>query len=326
MSKRKWGESFLKTGLPLEHLVLLKFKSLGFRCFPHVEYRRLDRDKEEQWFELDLHAISNERNKDTELTFLVECKYHDLSRFWFFLPCETRRWAFDSRILNPGPVQTLKDPKATSLLSLASQSYGGIVVSEDGAKQDNAVHTAIQQLANGFVPYALSTMFGENFDLDEGQKYPMATTLVPLVVTNARIFRLRPDVHSLESIRDASEPSDVADEVRWTWCYYEPSMALLEANDKAIEEHEEVINRLKKKHSFVTAKTFLLRTRPNWILVVTFNALDEAIRRVTEEFGKRETLTVPDTIKREEEEHQRFLDEIRRKYEAPNKTDAGEGK
>ena len=318
MSKRKWGESFLKTGLPLEYLVSSKFQSFGFRCSPHVEYSRLNRDREEQWFELDLHAVSNKRNKDTELTFLIECKYHDLSRFWFFLPYKTSRLAFDSRILNPGPVDTLKNPKATSLLSLAPQSYGGIVVSEDGAKQDNAVRTAIQQLTNGFVPYALSTMFGENFDLDEGQKYPMATTLVPLIVTNARIFRLRPDIDSLESIRDASEPSDVADEVSWTWCYHELSMALFEANSNAVEEYEKIINQLKKNHPFVAAKTSRLRTRPHWILVVTFSKLAEAVCRVAEEFGKSETLTVPKAIKREEEDFQRYLTKIKR--------DAGNGK
>jgi hypothetical protein len=318
VSKRKWGESFLKTGLPLEYLVSSKFQSLEFRCSPHVEYSRLNRDKEEQWFELDLHAVSNKRNKETELTFLIECKYHDLSRFWFFLPYKMSRLASDSRILNPGPVNTLKNPKATSLLSLAPHSYGGIVVSEDGAKQDNAVHTAIQQLTNGFVPYALSIMFGENFELDEGQKYPMATTLVPLIVTNARIFRLQPDIDSLESIRDASEPLDVADEVSWTWCYNELSMALFEANSKAIEKYEEVINQLKEKHPFVVAKPYRLRTCPNWILVVTFSKLAEAVCRVAEEFDKSETLTVTEAIKRDEEEFQRYLAKI--------KMDTGGGK
>lgn len=97
MSKKKWGESFLKSGLPLEHLTIVTFRSLDWNCRPRVEYTRENRNGEKTWFEIDLEASSYETNKDTSLSFLVECKYHDLNRFWFFLPHDSERWAFNRK-------------------------------------------------------------------------------------------------------------------------------------------------------------------------------------------------------------------------------------
>jgi hypothetical protein len=85
MSGQKWGESFLKSGLPLEHLTLLALKSIGWTCELHSEYLRANREGQLKWFEHDVIAYS----PDGDLELLVECKYHDESRFWFFLPCET---------------------------------------------------------------------------------------------------------------------------------------------------------------------------------------------------------------------------------------------
>jgi len=119
MTKGKWGESFLKSGLPLEHLTVGTRRSLGWLCRTHLEYERPNREKEITWFELDIEATCSEVNQDTELSFLIECKYRDLSRFWFFLPHEAQRWHFDDRVLNCGPLQTLTDPDANNLLPLA---------------------------------------------------------------------------------------------------------------------------------------------------------------------------------------------------------------
>ena len=72
MSKGKWGESFLKSGLPLEHLTLVTFKSLGWHCRTHIEYSRLNREKEEAWFEFDLEASGPNGNNNTHLSFLAD--------------------------------------------------------------------------------------------------------------------------------------------------------------------------------------------------------------------------------------------------------------
>jgi hypothetical protein len=54
VSDGKWGESFLKSGFPLEHLTYITFKNLKWVCYPSFEYTRPNREKEEEWFEIDL--------------------------------------------------------------------------------------------------------------------------------------------------------------------------------------------------------------------------------------------------------------------------------
>jgi hypothetical protein len=59
---------------------------------------------------------------------------------------------FDDRVLNRAPYETLRKPRANTMLETAPMSSGPMVVSEDGTKQDNAAYTAVQQVVNGFVP------------------------------------------------------------------------------------------------------------------------------------------------------------------------------
>ena len=50
MSGQKWGESFLKSGLPLEHLTFLALKSIGWTCELHSEYLRVNRERSPRIF------------------------------------------------------------------------------------------------------------------------------------------------------------------------------------------------------------------------------------------------------------------------------------
>lgn len=283
MSQRKWGESFLKSGMPLEHITLITLKSSGFLCSPNIEYLRLDEKSNKSWFEIDLYANSRKRNKDTHLSFLIECKYHDLSRFWFFLPCETDRWLFNDRILNCGPFQTLTNPMDKKFFSIAPLSYRGIVVSEDGSKQINSVYTAIQQIANAFVPVSLSRMYG--YLLGVGRGYtPINEALIPMIVTNARLFRLKPDITDLDVIRKSSTPGDIADELDWTWCYHDPTMELFDRNIVALESHLKKEKEKLDKYPICYKRLELWADRPNWISVVNIGALDKVIKMIEEHF------------------------------------------
>jgi len=300
MRKAKWGESFLKSGLPLEHITLLTFKRMQYYCSPNVEYARVE-EPTERWFELDLFASSWRSNRVTDLSFLVECKYHDLSRFWFFLPCEEGRWQFNDRVFNCAPVQTLARPRARGALALAPLSHRGLVVSKDGTKQENAVEKAFHQLSNGFVPYTLSHMF-YLLDVIEGYS-PHAMAIVPMIVTNAKIFRLRPTLRSLDRIRNAARPSDIADELGWTWCYFDPPMDLFDRNLDRIDIYKERNKELLSEFPSVESIFRSWSDRPNWIAVVNISALKSAVSTIQKYFfsiktkptepilGKRQTKT-----------------------------------
>ena len=301
MSKKKWGESFLKSGLPLEHLTIVTFRSLDWNCRPRVEYIRENLNGEKTWFEIDLEASSYETNKDTSLSFLVECKYHDLSRFWFFLPHDSERWAFNDRVLNVGPFQLLADPRSKSLLSLAPCSAGGIVISAEGDKQENAVSTAIQQIVNGFVPCSLNQFSYDldfhNSTLDIKDFLPSATAVVPMIVTNACIYRLKPEVTDLELIRNASSPNDIADEVEWTWCYHDPLMALINQNVDALEMHKMKEAELFYRFPYVEQRLEGFDGRPNWIAIVNIKFLKNTIKKIADHFQSIQTISVNNILK-----------------------------
>jgi hypothetical protein len=300
MTHSKWGESFLKSGLPLEHLTQVTFRRLGWFCTPEFEYSRLNRENEKAWFELDLIATCPKGNRNTELSLLIECKYHDLSRYWFFLPHDSQgRWCFDDRVLNCAPYQTLRNPRANTFLPLSPMSSGGIVVSEDGTKQDNAVHTALEQLANGFVPYSLSKMFGYNIDFrnvrkpeDELTFKPNVTALIPMIVTNATLYRLKPEVTDIDTIRNASAPSQIAQEVGWTWHYYDVPTQLIDQNSSAVEDHIKKEPEVVYRFPDVEDSLYDLLERPNWVAVVNIKALSGVLKEITDSFLSVETLKV----------------------------------
>jgi hypothetical protein len=286
MSNKKWGESFLKTGLPLEHLTVMSFTSLGWQCDLHYEYERNNRDGEATWFELDMIAYSPSKDVDG-LRFLVECKYHDASRFWFFMPCVTTSHTAQYGALEAGntvetnnrvfmyfPFQALVAPKSSSALELAPKSVWGVVVGSDGSKQENAIYTAIQQLANGFVPYSLDRFF--TFTTN----WP--TALVPLIVTNAKIFRLRPEVSDLDRIRKSSSPSEIADEINWTWCYFAPQKELLLQNLRQIDN---VSAKYKIGHyKAINEQITELWSAPSWVVVANINALKSTVQTIHKHF------------------------------------------
>ncbi|MFA6217513.1 MAG: hypothetical protein WDL87_07700 [Candidatus Omnitrophota bacterium] len=301
MSKGKWGESFLKSGLPLEYLTLMTFRSLGWHCDTHIEYERKNREGNSSWFELDLMASYHKRNQDTELAFLVECKYHDLSRFWFFLPHIKSSWHFDDRVLNVGPLQTLAKPRNSTFLEFAPTSSGGIVVAENGSKQDNAVCTAIQQLTNSFVPICMSTMFNYNIDfynVREGHDFQIySTALIPMVVTNAKIYRLKSTVTDIDIIRKAASPKEIADEIPWTWCYFDLPMSQLNSNYVSINEHEKKEKELICRYAQIKNSLSRFENRPNWVLITSIINLQNVIETISNNFMKLPTIAINSVLR-----------------------------
>lgn len=286
MANQKWGESFLKSGLPLEHLTVMTFESLGWFCSLHYEYLRQNREGETNWFELDIEAFSPDNDKG-DLRFLIECKYNDLSKYWFFLPCETASHTsqYDAlsageivesnqRVLNFAPFEALTEPLSPSLLALAPKSVWGVVVSQDGTKQENTIYTAINQLVYGFVPYSLDNFYRLT------RNYPIA--LIPMIVTTAKVFRLKPNIVDLNIVREASSPNDIADELDWTWCYHAPPHELLGYNLDLIDNHNKEYEL--EKYSVINDKLLELWQSPTWIAVVNINSLTNAVESIYKHF------------------------------------------
>jgi hypothetical protein len=287
MSGQKWGESFLKSGLPLEHLTVIALKSIGWTCELHFEYRRVNREGEPKWFEHDVIAYSPESERG-DLQLLMECKYHDESRFWFFLPCETEdhlaqygalsageNLYVDSAVLHSAPYELLAKPGAETLLPLAPKSVWGVTVSQGGTRQPNAVEEATKQLGFGFVPFCLENFYGFHRS--------RAVSVLPVIATSARLFRLRPEINTFDRVRGARAPNEVADEVAWLWYYHAANGELLDHNMAEIDAYKKGNRYAERK---IVAKQLLaLWSSPHWIAVINIEALAVAVDAIYRQFS-----------------------------------------
>jgi hypothetical protein len=167
------------------------------------------------------------------------------------------------------PYQMFQEPKQERLLKSASNSQWGVVVSESGQKQDNTIHTAIEQLSYAFIPY-LDSRLSAVARVEPDARGSENVAIVPTVVTNARLFRLRPTVNDLATIREAAEPADVADEVPWTWCYRAGTSALARYNADLFRD-------MRKRYEHAFPHLYRVQSdivlRPMWFAVVSLPGL-----------------------------------------------------
>lgn len=326
MTSQKWGESFLKSGLPLEHLTLIALKGIGWECELRWEYQRHNRDGILSRFELDLVAYSPD-SSGGDLMLLGECKYHDESRFWFFLPCETEdhlsqyealsadeNLYADRSVLHSAPYEFLAEPEAESLLALAPKAVWGVTVSQDGTRQANAIEEATSQLAYGFVPFCLERLYSFTRPV---------TAVLPMIVTSARLFRIREDVKRLEQVRQASAPLDVADEVPWLWYYHAANGELLDHNMDQIDVYKGGDRFTSNK--FLEQQLLSLWTSPHWIVVANFEHLPTIVERIHSEFaGLRKDFSGNEMIReRQEALRERYKDRSPDRQSKDNESEMG---
>ena len=123
-----------------------------------------------------------------------------------------------------------------------------------------------------------------------------------MIVTNARIFRLKPEVSALEEIREASSPKEIADEVGWTWCYYDPPKALFLQNIDTIEAHKQRESRLMQRYALVERHINNFSSRPNWIAVVNVKSLSIAANAIFQHFLSLPTVSVAELLEKHGDE------------------------
>ena len=195
----------------------------------------------------------------------------------------------------------LQNPGRIQLLTLHLLQSGVLLSREDGTKQENAVYTALQQLANAFVPYCLRIMYEFYLHGDEdehAEHIPPAAAVVPMIVTNAKIFRLKPDIIDLDLIRSASSPDQIANEVDWTWVFHDPPMSLVDQNWEAINKHENDNARLIYQYPQAYKRMQELITRPNWIIVANIRNLENVVKSVSEHFSSLKTFSTESRFKK----------------------------
>ena len=168
----------------------------------------------------------------------------------------------------------LRSRRRHSLISLAPKSVWGANVSRAGSREENSIKEALNQLGFAFVPFCLDRLYSFCRYTPEA--------VIPAIVTTARLFRLRPEVRDITTIRDARGPEEIADELPWTWCYHAPRGELLDHNDAQIEQWRETHREVRFKG--LDDQLANLWSGPHWVMIVTIEALAAAAVAVQKAF------------------------------------------
>jgi hypothetical protein len=104
-----------------------------------------------------------------------------------------------------------------------------------------------------------------------------------MVVTTAWLFRLKPEARSIDSIRKATSPTDVADELPWTWCYHPSTGEVLDHNHFEIDNWKTEHKGLRWRG--LEDQLAHLWTGLHWALVVNINSLGDAVTELQQAFA-----------------------------------------
>jgi hypothetical protein len=147
----------------------------------------------------------------------------------------------------------------------------GVTVSNAGVREENSVQHALEQLSYAYVPFCLERAY------DFCHREPEA--IVPAVVTSAKLFRLKAEAHTIDSIRCARSPHEIADEVSWLWCYHPPTGALLDYNSKQIDLWREMPRRV-ASFAGLDERLAELWSGPRWFMIVNADHVAEVYDHV----------------------------------------------
>lgn len=236
--KRTWKEALLQSGLPLEHSVQRALRDFNFWLPYEFKYWRLDEGGVNKQFSIDVAAETLDHSQAT-LHFLFECKYRHDSVQWFFCPDEmeqgyllhrdvlpiVRDWATDS------PESTKR--VLAGLLGLYPLCGKGMEVC---GKESNpkGVSQALQQLRFAVAPKVFECLC-RRYAAGLQRSFGMPDIVVPMIVTTASIWRLRPSI-SIEDIRKAERIEDVAEPLGSLWLHEEPDNQLTEHNLRVLTD------------------------------------------------------------------------------------------
>ena len=209
----KWKSHLLKSSLPLEYSVTEALRKLGFSSPREFRYERPNEHGVTKTFSIDLRGTRDLNHERIRLETFVECKYRDVTTDWVFLPesfankdsvdfVETfvmldklnESWQIDRDLVNSFSGDYLACGKGIEITT--------------GGGNPKSITQAIHQLKYSMIQSAKEAMIDQLEDFLGNTK--LIHVLVPIVVTTANLWRLKPQ-STVESIESAKDISDVAE-------------------------------------------------------------------------------------------------------------------
>jgi hypothetical protein len=209
MSNKDWKDHLLSSGLPLEYSVVQCLRQLGVERPKEYRYERTNEYGIPTIFSVDVHATVIGR---VWLEFFIECKYrHDATR-WIFTPDEYGNWLdegfHDAFIALDQLTEEYIDSRHIDGYAAKYGLCGKGIELLANDKNPKSIEQCVQQLRFALVEQAVEGLIHQVQEL-LGKPNPIFV-LIPIIVTTAELWRLRPGV-TIEDVRGAKDLPEVAD-------------------------------------------------------------------------------------------------------------------
>ncbi len=285
MSAKTWKDHLLSSGLPLEQSVIQTLRSLGIEDPREYKYERLNEQSVPTIFSVDIHAMMI---GNVWLEFFIECKYRHPGTQWVFTPDQhsiSRDDSFpDTFIILDHLTDWILDRSSLDRHASDYMLCGKGVELVNNDANPKSIEQAIQQLRYALIEEAADSIIHQTDGL-LGPINPIFV-LVPIVVTTADLWRLKPDA-TVESIRTASVLDEVAEQQTVLVVQQPPDNELTRHTTKRFGERigdEQRKNfALKNKSFFSNYNHFLSYFSsyyPAYFYVVNYNHFSDAIQKL----------------------------------------------
>ena len=281
LGTKTWKDHLLSSGLPLEQSVVQVLKSLGVEDAREYKYEKPNEQGVPTTFSVDIHATLV---KSVWLEFFIECKYRHDGTQWIFTPDEYSIGHDDSFFDSLVVLDELLDCHVDNfLVDRYSDEYvlcgKGVELLNNDANP-KSIEQAIQQLRYALVEESADCL------REQAEGLNALFVLVPIVVTTAELWRLRPNV-TIERLRSASCLDEVADQYSILLARHNPDNQLIRHTRTKFDERLDASLQGKFKIDYgnftQTYKGFLSRFSsryPAFFYIVHYDRLNDVLRNL----------------------------------------------
>lgn len=232
----KWKSYLLKSSLPLEYSVTKALLEIGFSRPREFRYDRPNELGTTKTFSIDLRGTLNLNSDRVRLEAFIECKYRDPTTDWIFLPesfahKDSVDFVDTFVVLDQLNEAWLVDRELVNSFSGKYFACGkGIEITTGGANP-KSITQAIHQLKYSMIQSVKEAMIDQLDDFLGNTK--LIHVLVPIVVTTANLWRLKPGT-TVESIAGSEEIGDVAEKTDILFVQERPDNELIRFSENKL--------------------------------------------------------------------------------------------
>ena len=300
-NKKDWKNLLLRSGLPLEHDVADLLEKHKIYSYGEYSYSRINENGQQLEHSVDIDAEI--RLAGVTLYFLIECKYRDPQKMWFFYPISYGRKELGQlqgdrlvkilECLSPARIDSKSFRRFESQLELCSK--GVELLENKKSKDESGIKHGLFQLRYAIPNQVLNLALSQAQEMNDGNLD--IKVIIPILVTTAALYVINEN-KDIKAIHNAKHIEEVAARVNSLVVYQEPAIDLLEYSEGLFEkvmQDPRILTRIKELNLLWNAHTktessLLGELRSNFnrsaakILIVEYASLDTVIRKLLNMF------------------------------------------